>query len=228
MAVSTSKGKLMAVLPGITASSVNWSQLLKEVYRGRQTYKYREGLNIPLHPHDVWIVCRGVVQLSTFHCDGNEAILGLAYPDMPFGAPITQIDPYEAIGLTDVILMRISQREIEQSPQLMHGMLLQLNRRLQQTEILLDLINHHQVGDRLQHLLLLLKSEVGEVTPDGVRLRIRLTHEQLANLTGTTRPSVTRLFRSLRKQGWLSVDQSRHILLHSSIALQPSPTATQP
>ena len=207
----------MAVLPGITASSsVNGSQVLEKVYQGRQTYEFREGFNIPLHPHDVWIVCRGVVQLNTFHRDGNEAILGLVYPDMPFGAPLTQVDPYEAIGLTNVVLMRVSQQEIERSLHLSQWMLVQLQRRLQQTEAFLALNSQRRVGDRLQQLLLLLTKDVGEVIPEGMRLKVRFTHQQLAELVGTTRISVTRILGSFRKEGWLSIDGTRHFVIHES------------
>lgn len=200
-------------------SSVNWCQLLEEVYQDRPTHKFKAGSTIPLHPRDIWIVYRGLVQLSTLHCDGEEAILGLVYPEMPFGAPLTQLEPYEAVGLTEVVLMRLSQTEIEQSSELAQGILLQLNRRLQQTEALLALISQRLVSDRLQQLLLLLQKELGQVTPDGVRIGVRLTHQQLANLLGTTRVSVTRLLAILRKKGWLSIDLTNHIVIHNSTVL---------
>lgn len=200
-------------------SSTHGPQLFEEVCRGRPTYKFKGGLYIPLYPSDIWMIRQGVVQLSTVHCDGEEAILGLVYPDMPFGLPLTQVDPHEAIALSNVELIRISQTELEQSPLLAQGILRQLNRRLQQTEALLSLINQRLVSARLQALLLLLTQELGQVTPDGVRIQVRLTHQQLANLVGTTRISVTRILGYLRKEGWLSIDQTRHIVIHDAAAL---------
>ncbi len=197
-------------------STTPWLQLLEKAYRGRPTYEFKRCFNIPLYPCDVWIIIQGVVQLSTSHCDGNVAILGLAYPEMPFGLPFTQVDPYEAIGLTDVELMRFSRTEMEASSELIQGILLQLNRRLYQTEALLALISQRFVSDRLQQLLLLLRMEMGEGTSDGVRLTVRLTHQQLAELTGTTRMTVTRLLGSFYKEGWLSVDKTRHMVIHDS------------
>lgn len=202
-----------------TVSSSNWRQLLEEVYQGRQTYEFKGGYTIPLHPHDIWIVSRGVVQLRTVHCDGNETTLGLIYPEMPFGLPLTQLDPYEAVALTEVVLMRLSQTEIDQSPRLAQEILCQLNRRLQQTEALLALSNQHFISDRLQALLLLLKKELGQTTPEGVRIRVRFTHQQLANLVGTSRATVTRLITFLRKKEWLSIDQSRHLVIHDSAVI---------
>lgn len=201
------------------AISSDWHQLLEEVYQGRQTYEFKGGYTIPLHPHDIWIVSRGVIQLRTVHFDGAEMTLGLIYPEMPFGLPLTQLDPYEAIALTEVVLMRLSQIEIDQSPRLAQEILCQLNRRLKQTEALLSLSNQRFISDRLQTLLLLLKNELGQTTPEGVRIGVRFTHQQLANLVGTSRSTVTRLIAFLRKKGWLSIDQNRHLIIHDSAVI---------
>lgn len=193
---------------------VDGSLLLEKVYQGRQTYEYWKGYNIPLHACDIWVVCRGVVQLGTLHYDGTEALLGFAYPEMPFGLPLTQISPYTATAFSDVVLMRLSQIELEQSPVLAQEIFFQLNRRAQQTEALLNVVHHHSVSDRFQALLLLLARELGEQTPGGIRIGIRLTHQQLANLVGSTRVTATRIIGSLRKEGWLSIDKTRHMVIH--------------
>lgn len=209
---------------GLTSSfSIHWSELLEEVYQERHTHEYSKSAKILLYPNDVWIVCRGIVQLSTIQLEGNESILGLVYPGMPFGLPFTQISPYEAIALSDVVLMRLSQVELEHSPRLAQGIQVQLNRRLQQTEALLALNHHHHVSARLQELLLLLAREVGEQTSNGNRIGVRLTHNQIAELTGSTRVSITRLLGVLQRNGWLSIDKTRHFIVHSSVFLDSSP-----
>ncbi|KAI9129837.1 Crp/Fnr family transcriptional regulator [Acaryochloris sp. CCMEE 5410] len=202
------------ILP--TLSPNNGSQLLEEVYQGRQTYEFKRGITIPLHSQELWVVCRGILQLRTFDSEGNEAILGLAYPEMPFGLPFTQIDPYEVIALSDVVLMRITQIELERSSVLAQGILSQLNRRLQQAEDLLALVHLHPVSARCRELLLLLSKEIGEQTPEGIRIKVRLTHQQIADLAGVTRVTATRVLGELRKEGWLSIDRTRHLVVHSS------------
>lgn len=209
----------MKKTPVLTAPLfTNWRQLLEAVYQGRPTYEFKRGCDIQLHPRDVWMVCRGVVQLSSIHGNGNEALLGLIFPDMPFGLPLTRLDPYVAIALSDVVLMRLSQTELERSSELTQGIQLQLHRRLQQTEELLALVNQRPVCYRLQLFLLLLAREVGQRNPDGVRIEVRLTHLQIAHLLGTTRISVTRLLGYLQKEGWLSIDKSHHLIIHKSVA----------
>lgn len=202
-----------------TASLPDLRQLLEEVYQGRSLHPYRSGQAIPMYAHDIWIVCRGIVQLSTLYSTGDEALLGLISSSMPFGLPLTSIYPYQATALTDVDLMRLTMTEIEQSPLLAQGVFRHLNRRLRQTEAFLALVGHRRVYDRLCHLLLLLAQEMGQPTPQGMRLNIRLTHQHLANATGTTRVTVTRLLGQLRESGWLTIDTDHHLIISTNALL---------
>jgi CRP-like cAMP-binding protein len=189
-------------------------QLLEELYRGRTLQPYKSGQAIRMLPDEILVVCRGVVQIGTLYDSGDEALLGLACPSMPFGLPLSFIRPYQASALTDVDLMRLTLAEVEQSPMLAQGIFRHLTRRLQQTEAILAMVGYRRVEDRLRHLLLLLKQEIGQpATSHGTRLGIRLTHQQLANAIGTTRVTVTRLLSQLQEEGWLVVDNTRHIVL---------------
>ncbi|MDX2097089.1 MAG: Crp/Fnr family transcriptional regulator [Leptolyngbyaceae cyanobacterium bins.59] len=188
-------------------------QLLEELYQGRSLHPFTSGQTIPMNSDEIWIVCRGVVQLSTFYSNGDEALLGLAGPSMPFGLPLTLIQPYQAIALSDADLMRLSLLEVEQSPALARGVFSHLSRRLRQTEAFLALIGHRRVRDRLCSLLMLLKHEIGQPVGEDVRLSVRLTHQHLANAIGTTRVTVTRLLGQLKEEGWLMIDKSHHLVL---------------
>ncbi|MER3478174.1 MAG: transcriptional regulator, partial [Leptolyngbya sp. ERB_1_2] len=90
-------------------------QLLEQLYRERALQPFRSGQIIPLRPDELWVVCRGVVVLNTLHPTGDEALLGVATPSMPFGLPLTWISPYQAISLTDVDLLPLTLLEVERS-----------------------------------------------------------------------------------------------------------------
>jgi CRP-like cAMP-binding protein len=189
-------------------------QLLEELYRGRSLQPYRSGQPIRMLSDEILVVCRGVVQLGTLYDNGDEALLGLACPSMPFGLPLSFIRPYQAVALTDVDLMRLRLTEVEQSPMLAQGIFRHLVRRVQQAEAVLATVGYRRVEERLRHFLMLLKQEVGQPIADGgTRLSVRLTHQQLANAIGTTRVTVTRLLSQLQEEGWLKIDSSRHIIL---------------
>ncbi|MCU0568384.1 MAG: Crp/Fnr family transcriptional regulator [Oculatellaceae cyanobacterium Prado106] len=195
------------------APQPDFRQLLEKLYQGRSLQPYRSGQSIRLLPDDIWIVCRGVVQVGTLYDNGDEALLGLICPSMPFGLPLTLVRPYQASALTDVDLMRLRLAEVEQSPMLAQGIFRHMARRLQQAEATLAVAGYRRVEDRLRHLLLLLRQEVGQTVANGTRLTVRLTHQQIASTIGTTRVTVTRLLSQLQEEGWLMIDGSRHIIL---------------
>lgn len=188
-------------------------QFLEELYQGRSLRSFRAGQVIPLNSQDIWIVCRGIVQLNTLYPNGDEALLGLACPSTPFGLPLSMINPYQAIALSDVDLMSLTMTEVYQSPTISKGILPHVFRRLRQTEAMLAMAGCRRVEDRLYQLLLLLKMEISQPSLEGTRLSVRLTHQHLASAIGTTRVTVTRLLGKMKSEGWLKFDKDRHIVL---------------
>lgn len=184
-----------------------------ELKEGRRLHFYAKGDQIPLVSQGVWQVCEGLVQLSTLCQNGEEVWLGWAEPSTFFGQWFSLLQSYQAIALSDVHLMWFSQTEINASPRLAQMILPQIVRRMRQTEALLAIAGQRRVEDRLQQLLLLMKREIGEPVPEGTRLNVRLTHQNLANAIGTTRVTVTRLLSKLKSEGAISLDRDRHIIL---------------
>ncbi len=192
-------------------------EVLEDLYQTRGLKTFRRGQFIPLYENDIWLVYRGVVQLSTLYPNGDEAILGLISPLMPFGEPLSFMQPYSAMALSDVDLMRLNWEEVLQSPAMTQCLFGQMKRRLQQSESLLAIASYRRVEDRLVEFLALLKREISSpITLKGKslnRITIRLTHQHFANAIGTTRVTITRLLGQLRDRGVLDFDDTRHIIL---------------
>ena len=64
------------------------------------------------------------------------------------------------------------------------------------------------VPSRLAEALLELADRRGRVTPRGVRVDLRLTHGQLAEMAGTTRETLTKVVGWLRGEGIAAVARS--------------------
>jgi CRP/FNR family transcriptional regulator, cyclic AMP receptor protein len=79
--------------------------------------------------------------------------------------------------------------------------------------ITLAVSNLRRVDVRLLMLLWYLADRWGRVTPDGVIVPLRLTHETLARLVGAQRPSVTTAIRQLEQEDHLRRTQDRLWLL---------------
>ncbi|MEL6159220.1 MAG: Crp/Fnr family transcriptional regulator [Cyanobacteria bacterium J06623_5] len=192
---------------------------LEQLYQERSLVTYSAGLTIPLQSQHLYIICRGIVQLHTIHADGNETIVGLCGPTMAFGSSLTHLHPYWATALTDTDLLPLSLSEIEASPALAAGLFPQLVRRLQQSEAWLAFSGKRLVTDRLRSLIMQLAQDFGQVGPNGVRIKIRLTHHQLATIIGTTRVTVTRLLRDFKDEGWLSVHRRQLIVCPQAMGM---------
>jgi CRP/FNR family transcriptional regulator, cyclic AMP receptor protein len=61
-----------------------------------------------------------------------------------------------------------------------------------------------RVEERVMAVMRLLAARTGNATPRGTELAEKLTHEALAQLTGSRRPTVSLAVKHLRQQGYLS------------------------
>ncbi|MFZ9739805.1 MAG: Crp/Fnr family transcriptional regulator [Prochlorotrichaceae cyanobacterium] len=196
-----------------TPAASDLRQRLEVAYQDHALQSYSAGQVIPLQDQEIFVVSRGVVILNTIYPTGEEGLLGFAGPGTPFGYPLSRVDPYQALALSAVDLMALPMAEIERSPALGQDLFRGLNRRLQQSEMMLALMGQRRVEDRLRQFLLLLKEDFSQPVAEGHRLTIRLTHQHLANALGSTRVTITRTIGQLRQEGWLQVDPSRHLIL---------------
>jgi PAS domain S-box-containing protein len=184
----------------------------------RPIHVYSKGEAIALNPRSIWQVRDGLVKLTTLSDSGEEVLVGLAGPSMPFGVDLTSLITYQATALSQQVqLVEISLEEIVHSPDLAQALLPHINRRLRQSELLLAIFGKRRVQDRLQQLLLLLKQEIGEPTKFGTRLSVRLTHEDLANACCTTRVTMTRVLGELQQQGKIIFDCDRRLILTETL-----------
>lgn len=72
------------------------------------------------------------------------------------------------------------------------------------------------VNERVAQLVVRLAAGHGRKAANGdIHLDIRLTHQEMANMIGTTRQSVTSALNMLKRLGVLDFDDSHHIRIHS-------------
>jgi CRP-like cAMP-binding protein len=193
------------------------SQAIREVletsYRNRNLLHIAAGSAVPLLKNNVWLVVRGMVKLEAVTIHGDPLLLGLAGPNEPFGEPLTNVQAYEASTLCDSDLLCLSCAEIEQSPHLAMAMLQAMVSRFRQAETLLSLLGLRRVEERVRGFLELLAQDYGQACDQGLRLNLRLTHQELASALCTTRVTVTRVLGLLRDEGWLQIDPDRHLVI---------------
>lgn len=187
--------------------------MLEDTFQRRDLVSLTAGSSVPMLRHHVWLVARGMVKLSSMNEQGEDVLLGLAGPNEPFGEPLSNLDLYEATTLSDCDLLCLSMDEIQQTPHLASTLMLALISRTRQSEALISLLGLRRVEDRVRGFLELLAEEYGQPCEDGLRLNLRLTHQDIAGALSTTRVTVTRVLGLLKEEGWLKLSSQRQLVI---------------
>jgi CRP/FNR family cyclic AMP-dependent transcriptional regulator len=87
-------------------------------------------------------------------------------------------------------------------------------RRAQSLAVNLAVSHLRRVDVRLHVLMWYLADRWGKVTPEGVHVPLRLTHQTLGRLVGAQRPSVTTALKQLAEDGKLTRARDQTWLLH--------------
>jgi CRP-like cAMP-binding protein len=69
---------------------------------------------------------------------------------------------------------------------------------------------------RLGKMLLLLARREGTPTGAGLRIDLRISHDEWAAMVGTTRPRVSTFFADFRRMKLLDVSRERHLIVHEA------------
>src|SRR5689334_5117503 len=177
-------------------------------------------------PRGVYIICSGRVKLSTTSQDGKTLILRIAQAGEVLGLHGTVSGrPYEltAETLQPCQLDFIKRDDFLKFLQGHADACLMAAQHLSQNcQTAYDMIRSlglsHSVSEKLARLLLEWADD-GEQTKDGVRIKIALTHEEIAQLIGTSRETVTRVLGEFREKQFAQLRGST-LLIRNKAALE--------
>ena len=195
------------------AGSDAFREFLEASFQKRNLVHLTAGSQVPLLRHSIWLVVRGMVKLGALTIHGDDLLLGVAGPNEPFGEPLTDVEAFEARTLCDTDLLCLTLQEVRSQPSLCLAMLDAVSRRYRQSQALLALMGLRRVEERVRGFLELLALDYGQHCPEGLRLDLRLTHQEVASALGTTRVTVTRVIGLLRQEGWLQIDAKRRLVI---------------
>lgn len=184
------------------------------------TYPARSSIYLPNDSADaVFLVAEGVVKVSRLSPDGKESILTFIDEGEVFGE-LALIDLgcreelVEAVSCTTVVMIpaEIVQRVVAQRSDLALAVTKLVGLRRQRIERRLKNLLFQSCRERLIHLLLDLEEQFGHETAEGVQLRLRLSHQDMANLIGTTRETVTGILGDLRNEKLVQCQRCKVLL----------------
>ena len=159
----------------------------------------------------LFIIAHGQVKVSIVSEDGREVILSLLGEGAVFGE-LSLLDgkPRSAnvIATEETSLIMLRRPDFVQilfkMPQIATALLAELATRLRKTDRQIEGLALLDVTSRISETLLQLATEQGTETVDGVVIESRPTHQELANMSGTTRETVSRVLKRLEGQGYIS------------------------
>ena len=168
----------------------------------------------------LFILKKGQVKVSIVSEEGREVILSLLGPGSVFGE-LSLLDgkPRSANVVatedTDLLMLRRSDfiQLIYKTPQIATALLAELATRLRKTDRQIEGLALLDVTSRISETLLQLATEQGTETADGVVIESRPTHQELANMSGTTRETVSRVIKRLEGQGYINCSGRRITIL---------------
>jgi CRP/FNR family transcriptional regulator, cyclic AMP receptor protein len=176
----------------------------------------------------LFLIDLGTVKLSTASPTGQEMLIGLLRRGQIFGElevidrgpramDARAMQTSTVYGLDSEMFWTL----LENRPALARRLLELMARRLRRADQTSQDLVFFDAPTRLARKLLQLADEHGEATEDsGVRVTVRVTQEELAQMIGVTRESANRLVASFTGRGWLDWNDGYPILLQPDALLR--------
>lgn len=197
-------------------------QQMDALHRRVKTIRYRRGETIflPGDPSDfVYFLHHGRVKLSYLDESGKRFMLTICKQGELFGEMAMLGERQRRLiaeALEDVEVCILDSGDLTsfmaEHPDLALRITKTIGARMSTLENRLEDMVFNSVPTRLARLLVRLSDEYGVPMEQGVRLDIRLTHRDLADLIGSTRETTTLTIGQFAGQGLVGKSQSRLLL----------------
>lgn len=169
----------------------------------------------------MYSVLKGEVKVFYITEEGKESIVAFHGSGESFGE-VSLIDqqttPATVAAVEKSLVLIISRDDffeiILHQPKAMNRLLLILTGRLRHSWSQIRLLHFKDAANRIKASMQVMAEERGEECRGGVLLKLRLTHQNIADMTGLTRETVTRVIDRWKKSGLVSLDENRYLLLH--------------
>ena len=172
----------------------------------------------------VLVIREGWLKVTDGSRDGYESLLALRGPGDVIGesaalhgtsrsASVTTLEPVRAV----VIAADRFTAFLDARPEAARRLMAVLTDRVRAGDRKRLELAACSVRERLARLLLELAERHGERVPEGVRIRVPLTQQELAGAVGSSRESVTRLLRDLRERGCVTTHRQALVVVRPAV-----------
>jgi CRP/FNR family transcriptional regulator len=175
-------------------------------------------------PRGIFVLCKGSVKLSINSPNGRTVIVKLAEAGEVLGLSATisgkayevtaeTIDPCQVNFVKREDFLRFLKDDVEACFKVAEQLSEKYHNACKEAG---SLGLSHSAAEKLAKLLLEWSSKNGEGAKTEPRLKLRLTHEEIAQMIGTSRETVTRLFAELKKRQILQAKGSTMVIRNTA------------
>jgi CRP/FNR family transcriptional regulator, cyclic AMP receptor protein len=191
---------------------------LSETRYGKGDFIFREG-----DPAEYFhIVKEGTVKCVKSTPDGKECTLKMLMPGDLFCCDAAAFNgachPGSAQPMGDVSILRMPKKAyfsmLRRSPDAALEIIKYLGNRLHEAQEKTKILALDRADQRLAALLIDLGARNGVKEPEGIRLTMRLTRQDMANMVGTTTETVIRIMSRFKRDRLVSGTANRLVILN--------------
>ena len=194
-----------------------------------------EQLDLPRHHQifgpgspnqSIFFIERGSVRVTRPSPDGKSfVIMSLLGPGDLLGDIAWAEDTHDcsAETLEDCRIYQLARRDfdglVKDNPAFALSLIHVLAIRLKQAQSRIEDLVFRQVPSRVAKLFMNLAENHGKVTPYGIVLDLPLTHQEIADIVGSSRVTVTQVLNRFRAMKWVAV-KSKRVTIQNLDALE--------
>lgn len=167
---------------------------------------------LPRRRDALWQIQSGAVRTLTWLEDGNLATLGVWGAGDVVSHLLASANPYEIECLTPVEASILPIADHSQANEA-------LIRHIRELQKFLEILHIRPLEVSLVNLLTWLAKKFGREVNNGQLIDLRLTHQEIAEILGTSRVTVTRMMKGFEREGIIEKFPGKLIIL-----LEESPT----
>ena len=175
----------------------------------------------------VFMLCRGRAKMSIAARDGKTLITRVALAGEILGVSCALSESayqstVETIEPSQVKFVKRDEfiRFMKQHAEACYRVAEQLTREVHESnDHIRSLGLSHSASEKLAHLILSWCDESGRKSEDGMRVKVLITHNEISQLIGTSRETVTRILGELKEKGIISIKGST-MTVHNKPALE--------
>jgi len=166
----------------------------------------------------MYVIREGHVKISKMSDDGREKILEIMGPGTFFGEMALLDKETRSASVKSTcacVLLALSRQDflalLRRNPDISMQLICELSRRLRETDEEVRGLLFERVEGRTRRVIRRMATQPAPGRPDHMATA-SITHQQLADLVGTSRETITRVVKGLKDEGWLD-QQGKHYLV---------------